>query len=65
MGGTVLAVVQGEPSERALATPYRDGWLSVGPIAVLLALVLLLGLWIPAPLSALLNDAARVVEGTH
>ena len=65
MGGTVLAVVQGEPSEQALATPYRDGWLSVAPIAVLLALVLLLGLWIPEPLSALLTDAARVVEGVH
>jgi hydrogenase-4 component F len=64
MGGTVLAVVQGEPSERALATPYRDGWLSVAPIALLLALVLGLGLWIPESLSALLHDAVRVVEGT-
>ena len=63
MGGTVLAVVQGEPSERAQQTPYRDSWLGVAPIAFLLALVLLLGLWIPGPLEALLNDAVRVVEG--
>ena len=33
------------------ATPYRDGWLGVAPIALLLALVLCLGLWIPAPLA--------------
>ncbi len=62
MGATVLAVVQGEPPERARATPYRDGGLGIAPIAVLLALVLALGLWIPAPLSALLHDAARVIE---
>ena len=65
MGSTVLAVVQGEPSERAQRTQYRDHWLGVAPIAVLLALVLGLGLWIPEPLAALLYDAARVVEGGH
>jgi hydrogenase-4 component F len=62
MGSTVLAVVQGEPSARGEATPYRDGWLGVAPIAVLLALVLALGLWIPAPLLALLREAAAAVE---
>jgi hydrogenase-4 component F len=62
MGSTVLAVVQGEPSERSEATPYRDGFLGVAPIAVLLALVLGLGLWIPAPLLALLRDAAAALE---
>jgi hydrogenase-4 component F len=63
MGSTVLAVVQGDPPERAELTPYRDAWRGVAPIAVLLALVLGLGLWIPAPLEALLTEAARVVEG--
>jgi hydrogenase-4 component F len=62
MGSTVLAVVQGEPPERSEVTPYRDGWLGVAPIAALLALVLGLGLWIPAPLLALLRDAAAAVE---
>ena len=62
MGATVLAVVQGEPPERARATRYRDGGLGVAPIAVLLALVLVLGLWIPEPLSRLLRDAAALLE---
>jgi hydrogenase-4 component F len=62
MGSTVLAVAQGEPPSRSESTPYRDGWLGVTPIAVLLALVLALGLWIPAPLLSLLRDAAAVVE---
>jgi len=62
MGSTVLAVVQGEPPARSDATAYRDGWLGVAPIAVLLALVLGLGLWIPAPIVALLRDAAAAVE---
>jgi hydrogenase-4 component F len=62
MGSTVLAVVQGDPPERALGTRYRDEGLSVAPIALLLALVLLLGVWIPAPLAALLRDAASALE---
>jgi len=62
MGSTVLAVVQGDPPERAQATPYRDRWLSVAPIAALLALVLALGLWIPAPVSELLRAAAASLE---
>ncbi|MFI5315165.1 MAG: proton-conducting transporter membrane subunit [Myxococcota bacterium] len=62
MGTTVLAVVQGEPPERSEATPYRDGWQSVAPIAVLLALVLALGVWIPAPVLSLFREAAQVLE---
>jgi hydrogenase-4 component F len=62
MGSTVLAVVQGEPSTRGAATPYRDSWLGVTPIAALLVLVLVLGLWIPAPFVALLREAAAAVE---
>jgi hydrogenase-4 component F len=64
MGATVLAVVQGEAPERARATRYRDGGLGIAPIAVLLALVLVLGLWIPEPLSRLLRDAAALLEAT-
>jgi hydrogenase-4 component F len=62
MGSTVLAVVQGEPPERRDVTAYRDGWLGVAPIAVLLALVLALGLWIPGPILALVREAASAVE---
>ncbi len=62
MGATVLAVVQGKPSETAGAPPYRDGWLTALPPLLLLGLVLVLGLYIPAPLSRLLNDAVLFLE---
>ena len=62
MGKTVLAVFQGVPSEKAEAMPYRDGLLTGLPIVVLLGLVLLLGLYMPAPLRTLLSDAAAYVE---
>jgi len=54
--------VLGEPSARSEATPYRDAWLHVAPIAGLLALVLLLGVWIPEPLLGLLKQAAPALE---
>lgn len=62
MGMTVLKVVQGSEPEEVKNRPYHDGWLSTLPIMVLMALVLMLGLWIPAPLMALLNDAVRFLE---
>jgi hydrogenase-4 component F len=62
MGVTVLAAVQGRPPAWARATPYRDRPATVAPIVGLMALVLLLGLYIPAPLEALLNDAVRFLE---
>jgi len=62
MGGTVLAVVQGRPSEEALATPYRDNIRKTGPIVLSLLLVLLLGLWIPDPLRRLIEEAAAGFE---
>lgn len=58
MGATVLPLVQGRPSEAALATPYRDKLRKTFPILLSLSLVLLLGLWIPAPLRRLLTEAA-------
>jgi hydrogenase-4 component F len=63
MGGTVLRVVQGRAPPEARDTPYRDGWLTGAPAAGLLALVLMLGLYIPPPLSAWLHDAVRFLEG--
>ena len=64
MGATVLQVVQGAPpAETGDAPPYRDGLLTGAPAAVFMALVLLLGLYIPAPLSALIEDAVRFLEG--
>lgn len=62
MGATVLAVVQGEPPAKALATPYRDTLGMTLPILILMGLVLLLGVYIPAPLEELLRAAARELE---
>jgi hydrogenase-4 component F len=62
MGATVLAVVQGKPSEKASATTFRDGLWSTGPGIVLMAIVLMLGVYIPRPLDALIRDAALALE---
>ncbi len=58
MGGTVLRVVYGRPSADLPETGYRDGFLNCAPILLFMGLVLLLGLWIPTPLDALLKNAA-------
>jgi hydrogenase-4 component F len=62
MGRTVLAVVQGRPPAASRRTPYRDGLLTGLPILVSAALVLLLGVYIPAPLNDMLREAARFLE---
>ncbi|HTS17580.1 MAG TPA: proton-conducting transporter membrane subunit [Verrucomicrobiae bacterium] len=65
MGATVLRVVQGAPSARAEATQYRDHLQVVAPILAFLGLVLLLGVYIPAPLESLLRNAVSFVEGAR
>jgi hydrogenase-4 component F len=62
MGKTVLKVVQGHAPAEARALPYRDGWLTAAPVVMLMALVLLLGLYLPAPLTALLKSAVAYLE---
>lgn len=62
MGATVLQVVQGQPPARVRQNVYRDGWLTVTPIVLFMVLVLVLGLYIPEPLIALVNDAVRYME---
>lgn len=62
MGTTVLRVVQGNPSDEGCASPYRDGPLTAAPLVILMSLVLLLGLYIPAPLDSLLRDAVHFLE---
>jgi hydrogenase-4 component F len=63
MGATVLAVVQGVPAETTASNSYRDSVATCAPILLFMALVLLLGLFIPPPLEALLRDAAAFLEG--
>jgi hydrogenase-4 component F len=63
MGATVLAVVQGGPPEGAGPTRFRDGFQNVAPIAALVAILLWLGVYLPAPVSELVRAAAAFVEG--
>ena len=65
MSRTVLRAVQGRAPALAPhtdAAPHREGLLTIGPPLALMLLVLLLGIVIPAPLNALLQDAARSLE---
>lgn len=62
MGATVLAVVQGRPSEHAISNGYQDSMATGVPVLLFMALVLLLGLYVPPPLESLLRDAAAFVE---
>ena len=61
MGTTVLAVVQGTP-EPIKPTGIHDSVSTGGPVLLFLALVLLLGVYIPPPLAALLGEATRFLE---
>lgn len=62
MGATVLRVVQGRAPAEVRHTPYHDGLLTAAPVVILMALALLLGLYIPAPLNDLLHNAVRFLE---
>jgi len=55
-------VVQGEPSAKAAASDYKDNFFTVAPIIVFLSLVLLLGVYVPPPLSRALHQAAGFIE---
>jgi hydrogenase-4 component F len=61
MGGAALPVVQGEPPEEK-SPGYRDSFGTVAPIALLMAIVVLLGVYIPAPVGALVRNAAAFVD---
>ena len=62
MGPTIIPVVQGDPPEATAQPGFRDGFFTSAPILVSLALVLLLGVYIPVPLESLLRDAAAFLE---
>jgi len=68
MGGTVLAVVQGRDTSAAPEggrAPFRDTAATVLPAVILLALVLLLGVYLPSPLRGLLDEAAAFLDPSH
>jgi hydrogenase-4 component F len=65
MGKTVLKVSLGRCHAKLAGEtgePYRDGLLTIAPVFALMAIVLLLGLYIPEPVSALVRDAVAYLE---
>jgi hydrogenase-4 component F len=64
MGVTVLKVVQGEPPEGEWDAGRRDRFVTVAPPLAFLALSLLLGVYIPQPLSRMLHEAAAFISVT-
>lgn len=62
MGATVLAVVQGNAPEQKQPNGYQDSISTALPILLFMALVLLLGVYIPPPLESLLREAAALLE---
>jgi hydrogenase-4 component F len=62
MGATILPVVQGDPPEATAQPAFRDGFWTSAPILASLALVLLLGVYIPVPLESLLREAEAFLE---
>ncbi|HEX9008939.1 MAG TPA: proton-conducting transporter membrane subunit [Holophagaceae bacterium] len=63
MSDTVVKVVFGTPSPQRVRTPYRDTPATTAPLVAALGLALLLGLWLPGPLRAMLDGAAATVAG--
>jgi hydrogenase-4 component F len=63
MSETVVQVVFGTPSAQRVRTPYKDAPATTAPLIVALGLALVLGLWMPRPLQAMLDHAATTVEG--
>jgi len=63
MGSTVLSVVQGEPGPLPQSPTAQERLSTVAPGFLLLALVLLLGVYIPPPLNQLLRSAAATLGG--
>jgi hydrogenase-4 component F len=63
MGATVLAIVQGDPGPAPGQPFVRECTLTVAPGLLLLGLVLMLGVYIPLPLDALLRAGAASLQG--
>jgi hydrogenase-4 component F len=62
MGSTVLAVVQGTPASGQETDRFQDNVSTSGPVLLFMALVVLLGVYIPGPLESLVREAAASLE---
>jgi hydrogenase-4 component F len=63
MGSTALAVVQGPVSPAGTATDFRDTFWRVAPMLAALAMVLVMGIWIPDSVYGLVLSAAQMLQG--
>ncbi len=62
MGATVLAVVQGTPRKDLPENGFHDSVGTVGPAIALLAMVVVLGVYVPPAMDRALHDAAAYIE---
>ena len=62
MASTVLPVVMGKTSPSVAKSRYRDRLLTVAPPLFLMAIILMLGVWLPAPLRELLQQSSQLLE---
>jgi hydrogenase-4 component F len=65
MGASILPIVLGHPPKSAGQSGMRDGFFSSAPIVACIAVVLMLGIYVPPPLESLLRDAAAYLEVTR
>jgi hydrogenase-4 component F len=64
MGATVLSTVQGNaPIEIKDKGIFKDGFWNGAPVLAMMIIVLMLGIYIPKPLTALLIDAVEFIGG--
>jgi hydrogenase-4 component F len=63
MSDTVVQVVFGTPPADRVRTPYKDTAATTAPLVLGLVLAVVLGLWLPRPVDAMLRSAANAVEG--
>jgi hypothetical protein len=64
MGHTVLAVVQGTPPDEGDEHPAGESFWKTLPIVASLAVVVMMGVWIPKPVAAVLHEALRFLGGS-
>jgi hydrogenase-4 component F len=64
MGHTVLAVVLGTPPDEGDEHPAGESFWKTLPIVASLAVVVMMGLWIPKPVAAVLHEALRFLGGS-
>jgi hydrogenase-4 component F len=62
MGTTVLTVVQGPTSPAGATTADRDTLWNTASALVALAVVVMMGVWIPGPLYEFVQRAAAMLE---